>query len=256
MLGLFVPAFVRHEPWHADERAGLVLTLAAALGAGLLARGCFRGLSALLASAALRARWRRVSQPIELNAGIPSWCVDLSFPLACVVGLRRHELFVARSVIEALDAQELELVLAHERWHAERRDNLMALLVRVAPDVLSLLPAGRELERALFHAVEGEADAASAAGSRERSLLLASALVRVARLLPAERPALLPASFLHQAPIDGRVRRLLASQSAPASPSAERLWAAGAFVAAALWLAAPPLGRIHEAAEALVTLLR
>jgi len=256
VLGVFVPAFLLHEPWHSDEHTGLGLGLAAALGAALVARGAFCGFTALRASAALRSRWRREGRPIELRAGIPSWCVELGFPVACVIGLRRHELFVARCVVETLDPEELELLLAHERRHAERCDNLRALLVRAAPDVLSLLPAGRELERVLFQAVEQKADAESAAGSRERSLLLASALVRVAQLQAAEAPALLPASFLHEASIDERIRRLLAARSAPAGLSAERLLAGSALLAAAaLWLAAPPLGRVHAAAEALVALL-
>lgn len=52
--------------------------------------------------------------------------------IACCVGLLQPQVLVSRGLMRALPESELEAVLAHERAHAGRRDNLRGFLVHAA----------------------------------------------------------------------------------------------------------------------------
>ncbi|MEE4173709.1 MAG: M56 family metallopeptidase [Xanthomonadales bacterium] len=52
--------------------------------------------------------------------------------IACCVGLLRPQVLVSRGLVTALPAAQLEAVLAHERAHAGRRDNLRGFLLHAA----------------------------------------------------------------------------------------------------------------------------
>lgn len=75
---------------------------------------------------------------------------------AYVVGARRPALVVGAELLDQLDAEELEGVLAHEFAHIKRRDNLVATTLGVVRDLVFFVPGGgwaiaqlhRERERA------------------------------------------------------------------------------------------------------------
>lgn len=50
--------------------------------------------------------------------------------LACCVGLWKPKVLLSRGLIQQLQPEELAIVLSHERAHADRLDNLRALLLR------------------------------------------------------------------------------------------------------------------------------
>lgn len=258
VFGLFVPAYLRHEPWRSDERAGPALALLGCVGLGLVGAGIARARRALRVTEALRSRWKRAARPLAPAAGVPVFRIAEAFPLACVVGLWRQELFVADSLLQALEPEQLSAVLAHESHHARRRDNLKALLVRAAPDWLAMSAAGHQIEAAWRRAAESEADAAASASSRSRALSLASALVRLARIAPAERPAFLAASFFDRSPVEERVLRLVKGPASTGAARLARILAALAALASAATLAwgLTSLERVHAAAEAALALLR
>ncbi len=53
-------------------------------------------------------------------------------PAAWCIGWFRPEVYVSRSMLEAVSAEELQIVLAHEYEHLRRRDNLRGALLTVA----------------------------------------------------------------------------------------------------------------------------
>src|SRR5439155_5531797 len=100
---------------------------------------------------------------------------------------------------------------AHELAHDRGWDNLKRLAMRGAPDLLHWTHTAHLVERRWAAAAEHTADAAATiAGSRTARLALASALVKVARLMPAAPSLGEPISTL----VDGgeiaaRVERLI-----------------------------------------------
>ena len=175
-FGLFVPAWIRYEPLQADEP--VAATVAAGLaGLALLASALARLVVALTATRRSRRELLAAARPIDVGAGMPSFAVRHDYPLACVLGFRRQELVLAETVLAGLERGQLEAVVAHERLHARRRDNLRGLLLRAVPDPLCGGAVAREIEQAFSAACEREADAAAARGGRAGALALAEALV-------------------------------------------------------------------------------
>lgn len=98
-------------------------------------------------------------------------------PQAFCTGLWHPRVFVSAGAVEALGADELAVVLAHERHHARCHDPLRLLVARVAGDALFFVPGLRRLGDRSAALVEVAADGAAvrAAGGDRRPL--ASALL-------------------------------------------------------------------------------
>src|SRR5207249_8528470 len=79
----------------------------------------------------------------------------------------------------------------HHAW-----DNLKRLAMRASPDVLGWTQAARRLERAWAAASEHAADTGASVADRAARLALASALVKVARLMPPPSSCTEPISTL------------------------------------------------------------
>lgn len=264
--GLFVPAFWTLEPRESGESVGWPLLLPAALAAALIAAGAARGWTAFLATRRLLREWSARARPVSLpGAAVPAYSMSHPFPVVSVVGVLRPRLFVARRVLEALTAEELEAVVAHEAGHLAAHDNLRALLLRTCADPLSLLPAGERLRRAWSQAAEFAADDHAARAEAPRALVLAEALLKVGRLAPAGARVSLPVSALHDgeglAPrVDRLVARVASGTAAVAEPEHADLaaWSVMLGLAAALVaLAARPetLRAVHGAAELALRIL-
>ena len=214
-FGVVFPAFARFEPHHTEEEIGAEMMVAAAAVLALLAAGAVRGARALHAGRRLRRSLAAGAEPIDLaGAPAPAYAIDSEFPLVALVGALRPRLFIARRVLSLCTPEELAAILAHEQGHLARRDNLMQLLVRSCPDVLSWTPAGARLEAAWEDACDRAADDHGARGGRRDDL--ASALVKVARAVPAPLPTTAPFfAFYRQDAVAVRVRRLLDEPAAP-----------------------------------------
>lgn len=270
VLFLLIPAYVIHEPRHTNEEIGPTLTLLASASAIGISLAIVRGLSAWLATRRLVGDWMRHAESVVLpNAGVPSYVLRHKFPLVAVIGIFRPRLFVASKVLETLSPEELAAAVAHEGGHLRAQDNLKRAALRVCHDVLSIVPCGRLLDRAWSQATEAAADEhASRAGGRV-ALDLASALIKIARLVPAGgRPAIPAGAFINGADEEGveaRVRRLL--QLATSDVSAGRVevfslnWLAysslSAFLALVLFAAvsADTFEMIHAIIEHVVAVL-
>lgn len=260
VAALFLPAFILLEPRDAGETVGPQMILLV-LAASLIVARCLREASLSWgATRRLVRAWLREGERLSLPgfAARHAYAVPAPFPVVAVVGLWRPLLFVSRRVIDACSDAELDAILAHEAEHLRRRDNLKRLIMRVAPDVLAFTPAARGLEIAWQQAAE---EAADEAAGPDRSLDLAAALLKVARLANGAVAEPLPvAAFCQGGDIARRVRLLTdpaASRPAPIAPERgpwPALLAGVAAVAAAVALGALP--RVHALTELVVAYLQ
>jgi len=173
-----------------------------------------------------------------------------------VLGVHRPRLYVAEQVLSGLDEAERTAVFDHELAHVASRDNLRHWLMRACPDLLALFSGGEALTRAWLAATEEAADEAAARRSPTAGLDLADALVKVARLVPPDQPALVPALALHNGDdIARRVGRLLEGPSPTEDPRRAGWALAGLVVLAALPFYWPSLRLVHGLTERLLALL-
>jgi len=260
VVGLLLPAFLRFEPRDTGERITWAVLLPAAAGLAMIAAGMLRGVRSLLDARRLRRRLAAGAVAIDLpGAPAPVFVVDHDFPLVALVGVFRPRLFVARRVLAMCTPEEMAAILAHETGHLVRRDNLRQLLVRSCPDVLAWTPSSARLDAAFEEACERDADEDGARGGRRDDL--ASALVKVARAVPAPLPATAPyMAFSRSDAVAIRVRRLLFDRPAGGHRPLARLGAPLLFAATAAavlvsgWDAA--LLEVHAVTESVVHLLQ
>lgn len=99
-------------------------------------------------------------------------------PVALTWGLSRPTLLLSCWLVEHLDRQELEAVLAHELAHVARRDYAVVWLATVLRDAFCYLPTSWVAHRQLQEEKELACDEA-AVGLTHRPLALASALAKV-----------------------------------------------------------------------------
>ncbi len=258
-LGLLLPSYVLFEPNAAGEVPGLPLVALAVAALAVVVAGLRRGVASWRATRRLERTWSATAEPIVVEGtGLPTFRIRDPFPVVSLVGTWRPRLYVASQVVDALTPAELRAAAAHEAGHSRALDNLKRLLLRVAPDVLSFLPAARRLEREWARASELAADALAATQSPSIALDLGAALVKVAGLTTGEGPTAVAVSGLHGGSDLGlRVRRLLIAAEAGAcdaiAPRRAGAWVA-AGVALALLLARAPelLAATHRLTEATV----
>jgi len=90
--------------------------------------------AALLALGGFRAARRRIVLLLRLarRSRTPGWRVlETDAPLACCSGVFRPEVLISEGLLRRLAPADLEIVLAHERAHADRLDNLWLCLAWV-----------------------------------------------------------------------------------------------------------------------------
>ena len=212
---LLAPAYLAHEPRTSHEDISLKLAIIAGASAVGLALALFRGIAAWRATSRLTSAWMRNAEPFKLpQIGIPAFRIEHSFPVIAIVGVLRPRLFIANKVLSSLTPSELLAAIEHETGHVVAYDNLKRGLMRACRDVLVVVPCGRGLDRAWLEASEAAADEFAAGRGSKTALDLASALVKIARLVPAGmRPAMPAGAFLIETADSGgvksRVHRLM-----------------------------------------------
>ena len=232
---VFLPSYWRYEPRQTAEEFDLTLTACAIAAAVLIGRGGVRGIAAWRRASCRTRAWLGSARPIAIaGAAVPAFSIDADYPLMALVGILRPRLLVTRGLMHALSDEELAACVAHELGHSQAWDNLKRLAMRASPDLLSGTATAREIER--------------------RWASLASALVKVARLMP-ERITVEPISTLIAGgEIAARVRRLLEDRAlAPAATRRRRVRAASLVFGVALCAAyGPLLHAVHHVTEILV----
>ena len=217
IFAFIIPSYLEYEPYTTNEFVSFKLGLLAAISAVGVGLALWRGLRSWLATRTLLRRWMMNSTPIELEGvRVPAFRLSYSFPIIAVVGMLRPRLFVAEQVLESLSAEELAAAIAHECGHLVAHDNCKRSLMRASRAALLMIPCGTSLDRAWSEASESAADEYAAQESSALALNLASALVRIARMIPKEGCQAMPSSvsaFLvggeEMQGVKTRVRRLL-----------------------------------------------
>jgi len=201
--------------------AGLGLTLAGAL----LAR------TAITAAAHLRAVRRHAIEHAQTARlvghrapALGAVLIDHAHPAAYCVGGPHPTVIVTTGAVRALDAGQLEAVLAHERAHLAGHHHRLLALARIGHRVLPFIPLMRDTATQVARLVEMHADDAAIADRDARPL--ATALVVLATSAG-------PAPGLAAAAIDAvqRIQRLL-GPAEPLSRARRRLLRAGAVALA------------------------
>lgn len=211
VAGLCVPSYLWLEPEAAAEGVGFWCMAAAMLTAAIWGISAVKGLRATVLSLSHARRWQCAGWRTRIP-GVPSpvLVIDAPAPLLALAGIFRSKVIVSRRVLNVLPAGQMAAALRHEQAHCASRDNLKRLLLLLAPGILPVWHGFGALERAWMRFAEWAADDDSVAGDRRRALLLAAALVRVARLGGASAQIPLAASILAgSADLEARVDRLL-----------------------------------------------
>ncbi len=249
-VGLF-----RFESRDNGEVIGRVLWMAATLGASLVLLMVWRLARMRWQTRRLLQTWLSDASPITLrDVAIPAFAINTGFPVVAIVGVVQPRLVIDQQVLRACSEDELAAILAHERGHVRRWDNLRRTVVGAVPGPWF----SRDIPDAWRQATEEAADDLAAATAHDVRFHLASALLRVSRLAPAgeERSGWhqqLPASALYRGEsVEQRIRRLVDSP-APV-PSARRHWTS--IVATFAIAAGFVLQReLHDVMERVVALL-
>jgi len=210
-----IPSYLVYEPHTTDEFVSVKLGALAALSAIGVGLAISRGIRSWLATRSLLRDWMASATPIELaSIEVPTFVLQHSFPIIAVVGAIRPRLFIANHVLESLSEEELAAAIAHEYGHLAAGDNFKRTVMRVSRAALLLIPCGRSLDRAWSEASESAADEYAAQQSSLVALNLASALVRIARMIPKGQRHAMPAAvsaFLNEdaGGVKVRVKRLV-----------------------------------------------
>lgn len=207
---LIVPAYLLYEPHDTGEDVGIKLLLLACVSAAGVLLACWRVARTWVATRGLVCDWMRCAEPFEVEgATVPAFRIRHSFPVIAVIGVLRPRLFVASQVFDALTPEELAAALAHERGHVEGRDNLKRALLQAGEDALLHAPLGRSLRREWQRESEMAADEFAAASGPASALDLASAIVKISKLIPrGARPTLPAGAYLLGDEDDGTSRRV------------------------------------------------
>ena len=210
-----IPSYLIYEPHTTDEFVSVKLGALAALSAIGVGLAISRGIRSWLATRSLLRDWMASATPIELaSIEVPTFVLQHSFPIIAVVGAIRPRLFIANHVLESLSEEELAAAIAHEYGHLAAGDNFKRTVMRVSRAALLLIPCGRSLDRAWSEASESAADEYAAQQSSLVALNLASALLRIARMIPKGQRHAMPAAvsaFLNEdaGGVKVRVKRLV-----------------------------------------------
>ena len=216
--------------------AGLGLTLAGAV----IARAAVTAVTHLRAvrqQALLHAQTARLVGHPDLALG--AMLVDHAQPAAYCVAGPHPTVILTTGALKALDPDQLDAVLAHERAHLACRHHLLLAVARIGRQVLPFIPLMRDTDTQITRLVEMHADDAATGARGARPL--ATALVVLAA-------AGSPAQGLAAAATDAvqRIERLL-GQAEPLGRARRQVLRAGV---AALALA-PVLLALAPAAVAL-----
>jgi Zn-dependent protease with chaperone function len=251
VVALCVPSYVRFEPQAIAEPVGLICIAAAFSGLAVIATSILRGLKTSAASLAF-IRNRR-NGAIKMKA---FWLVQAPTPSFALAGILRPELFVSSDVLSQLSAEQLRVALRHEDAHQVSYDNFKRLLVIFAPGMLPRFSGFTALEHAWARFAEWAADDSAVAGNSQRSLALAEALVRIARVNSARQLSPLITSLVSDGEdLSARIERLLNNNSprrAACNPASTGAIAALAAITIGFALRGITLASVHETLEHLI----
>ena len=195
IVAFMIPSYLTYEPHTTEEFVSWKLGTLAGLSAIGVALAIWRGVRSWLATRSLLKEWLASSTRIQLDEiKVPTFVLRHTFPIIAVVGALRPRLFIAGQVLDSLSREELAAAIAHEYGHLAAHDNFKRSVMRISRAALLLIPCGRSLDRTWSEASESAADEHAAQRSSLVALNLASALVRIAKMIPKGQRQIMPAS--------------------------------------------------------------
>jgi len=179
--------------------------------------------------------------------GLPAYAIHADYPVVAVAGVLRPRLLIDCRVLESCSAEELRAIGDHECAHVKNHDNARRLLI--AACIGSHSAAAQQWR----YAAEVAADA-RAAIDPDRAVVLAGALIKIARLAAIGPPPSIPFAAIHDGgSLEIRVQRLLSLNPVPLRNNRRRLVLA--CVAVLFIMLAPAGAKILAAVHALTELL-
>ena len=235
---LIIPAWLAYEPIRTSEGIGWPLVATAILTTGCVATAVINLIRSMLATQRTLTAWRHGATPVRIE-GIDSevFRIDHWFPLLATVGIQRPRIFIAAQVLDALEAREVRAAIQHELAHQHRRDNLKTAVMRFCRDLLPIVSGLRSLDHTFAAAAEQAADEASVTQESSSGIDLASALVKIGRLVPYGATINMAATAFI---VDGdgglaaRIRRLSSAETVIAVPTSSRRLVISVFVVASI----------------------
>lgn len=260
VLGLGVPSYMWLEPRATQESVGWACCAAALLGGAIWSISIGRVLHAALRSSRYASQCKRIGREMPREgASVPTSVLDVDAPVIALAGVFRPRVLVSRSIMDMLSPAQLDAALRHENAHRNSRDNLKRFVFLLAPGIFPLTRSLGALERSWARFSEWAADDEATSGDSRLSLLLAAALVRVARMGAAPQPSFsLTPLIAGDRDLSTRVGRLLRGNAAePAPVWRQSAILSGASVAVTLLFAGATqwpaiLRAAHEILERLV----
>ncbi len=213
VLGLCLPIYLWTEPEGMMEHVSPTFVALAALGASIWIISLWRTLSAAVRSVVFSRQCEQAGRAVRFPGDEnPVLIIDDQSPILALVDVFRPRIVISRSILNELSEEQLDAALAHERAHGVSKENLKRLLLLITPDVLPCFPFLRLLDREWIRMAEWAADDEAIGHDRQRSLPLASALVRVARMGMLTRAMPLATSLLSPGDLlSERVDRLMST---------------------------------------------
>jgi Zn-dependent protease with chaperone function len=206
---LCIPSYCRLEPKIAAESVGWPCLGAALLGVAVWGMSLTRATRAAARSLRYVRQCQRSARRACLAADRSDvWLVETPAPVLALARIFRPRVLISSNIVRALSGHELGVVLRHERAHGASRDNIKRLALLLAPGLLPFASGFGAIERQWAKFAEWAADDRAVAGNSLRSLSLAAALVRIARMGMAA-PSPLLSSFADRRDLPERVDRLL-----------------------------------------------
>jgi hypothetical protein len=209
VLTACLPGYLRYEENHASEEIGLLCLMPACLGFLICLTAFVRAMRAIIQSSSL-------SDTVCAAKDSTSWHLAGGArepPSFGLVGLLKPKIVVSPRVLDTLTPEQFQAALEHERAHRSSGDNLKRLLILLAPDLVPFLRSFRVLEDHWDQYAELAADDFATRGNPDRSIALAEALIRLARLDGNRaQPPLVSGLFATREGLALRVERLLRSR--------------------------------------------
>jgi Zn-dependent protease with chaperone function len=217
VLFFCVPSYLLLEPQVSSERVGWTCFTLAILGAVTWLGSFTRAAGALAASVRFRRAWQDAGGAILLEESSTAIIVNKDAPLLALAGLFRPRLIVSNALLRSLSQEELQVALLHENAHRDSRDNLKRLALLLVPRPIPFVRVLSSLEQRWTKLSEWAADDEAVRGDSQRALSLATALLRVARMMgtPPRLSFLDTSLCADDHDLSARVERLLAFQPPP-----------------------------------------
>lgn len=195
IIAFILPAFLLYEPPESGETITFKLAAVICIAVFGFLAAFFRVFASWWRTRRLLADWRGNSTPIELaSVSLPVFKLRHVFPVFAVVGIRKPKIFIAEQLLDSLEPDEIAAVVRHEFGHIAAWDNLKRLAMKMSGDIM-VVPIGKVLDHTWSESAERAADDfAVRLGGRSTALNLASALIKIARLVPNKPLPPMPAT--------------------------------------------------------------